>query len=325
MIHIVTYAILELGNKNKVLDHCHLTLKYRGAAHESCKLNYKIPKFFPVIFDHLSGYDSHLFIKNLGISEGKINCIPNNEEKYISFSKKIVVDGFKNKQGKWIDVKRDVRFIDSFKFMSTSLSNLVNNLPKDSFDNMDYLFQEDELEFLLRKCVFPCDWFDKLNITQLPQKEESYSMLNDTHISDEDYEYAKKIWNYFNIKNMRDYHDLCLNTDVILLADVFENVCSKNYDLDPARYYTAPGLAWDAMLKKTGVKLELLTDPEMLIMIEKGIRGGVSMITTRFGNANNPHMKEYDPQKPKTYIIYLDGNNLYGWPMTKPLPTHGFR
>ena len=119
----------KLG-EDKVLDHCHLTGKYRGAAHNECNLNYKIPKFFPVIFHNLSGYDAHLFIKNLGVTEGKINCIPNNEEKYISFTKQIVVDEFTNKEGKQIEVKRDIRFIDSFKFMQTSLSSLVDNLTK---------------------------------------------------------------------------------------------------------------------------------------------------------------------------------------------------
>ena len=246
----------QLGKK-KVLDHCHITGKYRGVAHNECNLSYKIPKFFPVIFHNLSGYDSHLFIKNLGVSECKINCIPNNEEKYISFSKEIVVDRFKNKDGNWIDVKRDIRFIDSFKFMMTSLSNLVKNLPKDSFKNMEYFYREDELEFLLRKGVFPYDWldgFDKLNATQLPPKEEFYSRLNDTNISNEDYEHAQKVRNRLNMKTIRDYHDHYLKNDVLVLADVFENfrdVCSQNYELDPVWYYTAPGLAWDAMLKLT--------------------------------------------------------------------------
>ena len=122
MLLIVTYVGGELG-EYKVLDHCHLTGKYRGAAHNDCNINYKIPKFFPVIFHNLTGYDSHLFIKNLGTTKGNINCIPNNEEKYISFTKEIVVDNFINKEGKKKDVKREIRFIDSFKFMATSLDS----------------------------------------------------------------------------------------------------------------------------------------------------------------------------------------------------------
>ena len=129
------------------------------------------------------------------------------------------------------------------------------------------------------------------------------------------------------METLQDYHDLYLKTDVLLLADVFENfrdVCQENYGLDPAWYYTAPGIAWDAALKVTKVELELLADPDMLLMIEKGIRGGVSMISTRYGKANNPYMGDsYDPNQPTKYISYLDANNLYGWAMCKPLPTHG--
>ena len=320
----------ELG-EDKVLDHCHLTGKYRGAAHNKCNLNYKILKFFPVIFHNLSGYDSHLFIKNLGISEGKINCIPNNEEKYISLTKEFVVDSFTNKDGKLMDIKRDIRFIDSFKFMSTSLNSLVNNLPKSSLINLASHHEGKRAQLLTRKGVFPYDWFDsfsRLNATQLPPKEAFYSKLNDSDISEEDYQLAKKVWETLEMKNFRDYHDLYLQTDVILLADVFENYrncCGQNYGLDPAWYYTAPGLAWDAALKISKVKLELLRDPDMLLMIEKGIRGGISMISTRYGKSNNPYMKEYDPTLPTKYITYLDANGLYGWAMTKPLPTDGFR
>ena len=144
----------------------------------------------------------------------------------------------------------------------------------------------------------------------------------------EDYQHAKNVWKTFNMKTFREYHDLYLKLDVLLLSDVFENfrdVCIKNYGLDPAWYYTSPSLSWDAMLKLTKVKLELLTDINMLLMFEQGVRGGVSQISTRYAEANNPYMKKYDPNKPKKYIIYLDRNNLYGEAMSKPLPTHGFK
>ena len=315
----------------KVRDHCHLTGKFRGAAHNKCNLEYRLQKFYPVIFHNLSGYDSHLFIKNLGKSEGKIDCIPNNEEKYISFTKEILVDKFIDEEGEEKEVKRKIRFIDSFKFMATSLDNLVKNLPKDSFKNLTEFYEGNELKLLLRKGVFPYDWFDnfgKLSSTSLPPKEAFHSILNDSGISEEDYQHAQKVWKTFNMKTMRDYHDLYLKSDVLLLSDVFENfrdVCLDNYRLDPIFYYTAPGLAWDACLKITKVELELLHDYEMLMMVEKGIRGGVSMISTRYGKANNPYMKDYDPDQPNKFISYLDANNLYGWAMCKPLPTKGFR
>ena len=132
------------------------------------------------------------------------------------------------------------------------------------------------------------------------------------------------------MKTIRNYLDLYVKSDVLLLADVFENfrdVCCLNYRLDPAcRYYTAPRLAWDAYLKITKVKLEQLTDYDMLLMIEQlGISGGVSMVSKRYGQANNKYMKEYKPNLPTKYLTYLDANNLYGWAMCKALPTHGFR
>ena len=216
--------------------------------------------------------------------------------------------------------------------MACSLDNLPNNLPRTAFNNLESNYEGEKLQLLLLgKGIFPYDWFNrfkKLNATQLPPKEAFYSKLNDTDISEDDYQHAQKVWEAFEMKPMRDYHDLYLESDVLLLADVFENfrdVCVNNYGLDPAWYYTAPGQAWDATLKLTGVKLELLTDPDMLLMIESGIRGGVSMISTRYGKANNPYMKEYNPNQPTKYITYLDANNLYGWAMSKPLPTHGFR
>ena len=331
--HICEEELKDTDDENYkiVRDHCHLTGKFRGAAHNMCNLKYRLPKFYPVIFHNLSGYDSHLFIKNLGKSEGKIDCIPNNEEKYISFTKEILVDKFINKEGEEKEVKRKIRFIDSFKFMAASLENLVKNLPKDYFKNLTKFYEGDELKLLLRKGVFPYDWFDSFDIlssTSLPPKESFHSILNDSGITEEDYQHAQNVWKTFNMKTMRDYHDLYLKSDVLLLSDVFENfrdVCLDNYRLDPIFYYTAPGLAWDACLKITKVELELLHDYEMLMMVEKGIRGGVSMISTRYGKANNPYMKDYDPDQPTKFISYLDANNLYGWAMCKPLPTKGFR
>ena len=120
----------------KVRDHCHFTGRYRGAAHNVCNLNYKKPNFTPVVFHSLSGYDSHLFIKNLGFSEGNIDCIPNNEERYISFTRRIEVGSYTSKKGETKSLHHQIRFIDSFKFIAASLDNLVNNLPKNDFKNI---------------------------------------------------------------------------------------------------------------------------------------------------------------------------------------------
>lgn len=335
----------DLG-KDKVRDHDHLTGKYRGAAHNLCNLQYKVPKFVPVVLHNLAGYDAHLFIKNIGKTKGKVDCIPTNEEKYISFKKNVIVDRYVGSDEKVHEITRELRFIDSFKFMSGSLDLLVNNVTRcgtcpscvrgskscdsPSSTRMDILrrfYEGKRLDLLLRKGVFPYDYVDSLRKLEepcLPPREVFHSILNDADIEEEDYEHAQKVWNTFEIQTLRGYHDLYLESDVILLADVFENfrdICLENYDLDPAWYYTTPGLAWDAMLKKTGVELELLSDIDMFLMVERGIRGGVSMITKRYARANNKYMKDYDEDQDSIFIKYLDANNLYGWAMSRNLPT----
>ena len=152
--------------------------------------------------------------------------------------------------------------------------------------------------------------------------------MYDEEISDEDYQHALNVWNTFNCQTLQDYHDLYLKTDVLLLADVFENfrkTSLKYYKLDPCHYYTVPGLAWDACLKVTKQELQLLKDYDMLMMFEKGIRGGITHISKRYAEANNKYMKDFDKTKPSTFIQYLDANSLYGWAMTQKLPTHGFK
>ena len=127
---------------------------------------------------------------------------------------------------------------------------------------------------------------------------------------------------------MGEYHEYHLKSDVLLLADIFENfkkTCLQYYKLDPCHYFTSPGLSWDAMLKMTNIKLELMTDIDMFEFIEKGLRGGISYIANRCGQANNEYMKNYDEKAPSKYIMYLDANNLYGWAMSQSLPTGGFK
>ena len=224
---------------NKCRDHCHFSGKYRGAAHNKCNLIMKKTNFIPVFFHNLEGYDSHLFIRNLGVSEGDINCIPKTEEKYISFSKNIEVDNFRDKKGRKISIMREIRFIDSFKFMSVSLESLGNNLEKDQFHNVNKVVSGRKRELMLKKGVFPYEYMDcleKLDETELAEKEKFYSKLNDRGVTDEEYEHAKNVWNEFEMETMRNYHDLYMTTDVLVLADIFENfrkICMENDGLDP--------------------------------------------------------------------------------------------
>ncbi|PFX18050.1 hypothetical protein AWC38_SpisGene17607 [Stylophora pistillata] len=212
---------------------------------------------------------------NLGKTEGDIKCISDNEEKYISFSKSVAVGSYTNKEEEEVATKTELRFIDSLKFMASSLDKLVSNLSHNKLKKTGEVFRDEsrrEIELISRKGVYPYDYMsniEKFGETKLPPTREFYSKLDDCNISHEDYEHAKKIWNEFKMKNMGDYHDLYLKSDILLPADVFEefrNVCLVNYNLDPAWYYTAPGLTWDAALKVTNAELELLSDPDMLLI-----------------------------------------------------------
>ena len=315
----------------RVRDHCHITGEFRGSAHQDCNLKLRIKPAtikIPVLFHNLRGYDSHFIMQQIGEIAKKhtyknkrgeechmnINCIPNNMEKYMAFM-----------------LGNNLVFLDSFQFMSSSLDNLTKNLPDDAFKYTQQVFIKEQFNLMKQKGIYPYDYMDsfsKFNETQLPNKKDFYSILNNQHISHEQYNHAQNVWNTFNIKTMGDYHDLYLKSDILLLADVFENfrkTCLQYYKLDPCHYFSSPGLSWDAMLKMTNIKLELMNDIDMFQFIEKGLRGGTSYIANRFGEANNKYMENYNENLPSKYIMYLDANNLYGWAMSQYLPTGNFK
>ena len=313
--HATTCHICEKAlDGDSVRDHSHITGKYRGAAHSACNLKLRLsPKTttIPVVFHNLRGYDSYLLMQAISKVEGKVSCIPNNTEKYISFS------------------LGQLRFIDSAQFLLASLNKLVAANPPQAFKIT--ACHEPKRDLLMRKGVYPYEYMDswgRFEETRLPPKEAFYSKLSDAHIGDEDYAHTQRVWEAFDCKTMGDYTDLYCHTDVLLLADVFETfrkTCLKQYGLDPAHYYPSLGLSWDALLKKMGVELELLTDYDMHLFIEKGIRGGISMVSKCHARANNPRVEGYYPAKSKSHIMYLDANNLYGWAMSQALPTGAFR
>jgi len=312
----------------KSRDHCHFTGKYRGCAHKSCNLSFNYYNFkIPVFFHNLKSYDAHLIISNADKIEGKgkIGVIAQNSEKFIAF-------GFGN-----------LIFKDSLSFLPYSLEKLVKLSKYKNIDGQEvlrdnwqdnfkfsqqnnYIKNDDDLHLLTEKGVYPYDYMDnweRFNEVELPDKEAFYSKLSNEPISDEDYERAKTVWNHFNIKDLGEYHDLYLNTDVLLLTDIFENfrnMCLEYYELDPAHYYTLPNFAWDAMLLKTGVVLEQIHDLEMYEMIESGLRGGMVQVSKKHVKANNKYMDSYNENVVSSYINYLDANNLYGLAMAKKLP-----
>ena len=358
---------------DKVRDHCHYTGKYRGAAHNTCNLRYKIPKNIPVIFRNGSTYDYHFIIRELVKEfEGNFECLGENTEKYITFSVPIK----KRIENKDIEITYKIKFVDSFRFMATSLSKLVENLTEGIHNdkcnkcksNLCYMKVVDEklifrclncnkdykkeinkesverfsntynfcsnginkFVMLLRKDVYPYEYMDgwvKFNEKLIPSKVSFYSSLTLENITEIDYIHANNVFKTFKLNNLGDYHDLYVKSDTLLLAEVFGNfrkACIKTYELDPAHFISLPGLAWQACLKKTEVELELLTDYDMLLMIEEGIRGGICHAVHRYTKANNIYMKECDQSKQSSYIQYFDANNLYGAAMSEKLPMNGF-
>lgn len=308
-------------NGEFIISHNHHTGAFEGVAHSSCSEKYRTPNFVPVFLHNLSNYDAHFIVHGLGFEEGNIDIIPQNKEKYISFSKQLLVNNRVMK----------LQFLDSLKFMSSSLDKLTKNLLPEQFQELKLNFPcEQDFKLLLRKGVYPYEHMkssDSLKLASLPAYNDFYSSLNDENISKNDYQHACDVWNHFKCQHMGDYSNLYLKTDVLLLTDVFENfrnVCIETYGLDPAHYYTAPGLSWDAMLLSTKIKLELLTDIDKVTFIANNIRGGISQCSNRHAKANNIFMPEYDSSLPSSFLVYLDANNLYGWAMSQCLPTGNF-
>ena len=238
----------------RVRDHCHITGKFGGSAHQECNLKLRIKPEdikIPVIFHNLRGYDSHFIMQQIGEIAKKhaytnkkgekqdfnINAIPNNMEKYMAFM-----------------LGNHLTFIDSFQFMSSSLDKLVSNLPQDDLIYTSKVFKGKRLNLMSQKGVYPYDFmysFEKFDQTELPTKDQFYSVLNDQHIMDDEYDHAEKVWKTFKIKTVGECHDLYLGSDVLLLTDVFKNfrkTCMQYYKLDPCHYFTSPGLSWNAML-----------------------------------------------------------------------------
>ena len=274
---------------NKVRDHCHITGKYRGAAHWNGNINLKTSKKLVVIFHNLRGHHSHLIFKELSKFSCNINVIPNGLEKYVSFT-----------------LNKNIVLIDFILFINSSSYKLVNNLNDFKYlsDVLVYLSNEEQLKLVKQKGIHPYEYmnnFKKFKEDKLPDKDCFFNSLKDCYISDEEYFRAIDVWKVFNIKNLGEHHDLYLKTDVLLLCDVFEkfiDIYLKDYGLDPCHYFSSPGLSWDAILKMTDTKLEKIHDIDMYLFLEKGIRGGVSYIS-----------KRYAKSKDDISIMYWDMNN----------------
>ena len=227
-------------------------------------------------------------------------------------NEKLILKCFNCKQNYEKDFNKELikRFVNTYEFCNGNLNKFI---------------------LLLRKGVYPYEYMDnweKFDETSLPNKESFYSSLNMENIGDIDYRHGNNVFKRFKLKNLEEYRDLYVQSNTLILANVFENfrnTCIKVYELDPAHFLSLPGLTWQACLKKTNIKLKLLTDYDMLLMVEEGIRDGICHSTHRHARANNKYMKNYDENKESLYIQYLDANNLYGWAISQKLPVNGFK
>ena len=329
---------------NKVREHNHLSGAYRGAACQSCNTKEgKTTKLIPVFFHNGSNYDFHFLIEELMKYEddyNKVKPLSKNSEEYIS------IDYGSN--------YKKLRFLDSYRFMLKSLSDIAKSM--DDFPILEQEFNCD-VSLLKQKGYYPYEYIDsteRLKENKLPPKSAFYSTLTKTEMSDKEYEHVQKVWIYYKCKLLLDYHNLYLKTDVLILADAFEkyrNFFLENHEIDPCYCFSAPGLTWQCGLKYTEVELELLTDYEMLLMVENGIRGGFSgVLGPRYVKAFNKYTLNYHNENrildenemkeclealkngkdlndflEKKYLLYLDANNLYGWAMSQNLPIRDFK
>ena len=303
----------------KVRDHCHLSGRYRFALCSTCNLTRAKSKAELHVFFHgLSHYDSHFLIQKMNaFKSSDIRVIPKNSEKYLTFS------------------IGDVHFKDSYHYLSESLSVLVKNLLTKGVGNFfnvnNFIKKKNKRELFLKKGIFPYNYLKEFSVLcekKLPEKEVFYNDLLCEHVSQADYEFALKVWGVFKCKNIRDYLEVYLLADVLLLADVFENFrnnCLQEYHIDPVYYFSSPHFTFDAFLYKSQITLELLSDINQYLFIMNGIRGGLSMVSKRYSLANNQLLGNYDRSRKSIFLIDIDANNLYGKAMQQYLPQNKFR
>ena len=218
-------------------------------------------------------------------------------------------------------------FIGTMQFMNSSLDALIKNL---SDNDLSQKFSGKLLGLVKQKVVYPYGYINSFKgffDDGLSGRREFYSSLKDKCIINKDYLYVVNAWNKFEMKTMVDYHDLYLKIDVLLLANVFETLVGvwlEYYGLDHSHCSSSPRLSWNEMLKMTGVELELISDINIHLRVEKVMGGAISYITKRYSKANNKYMKSYGDSKEIKNITYLDANNLYDWVMRQYLPYSGF-
>jgi hypothetical protein len=288
----------------KVRDHCHISGDFLGAAHASCNLKRVVKKQIPMYCHNLTGYDGHFLMQHLGDKmDGitKLKALPLNSEKF----RCITVNSYE--------------FKDSLSFLNASLNELMNNLLQNknhTFPIMDQMgiyekHEKNKKKLILRKGIYPYEYassIEKLRKTRcIPKKKYFFSTLTNSGVSDEDYQHSKKVFKKYKCENLICYTELYCKSDVAILAEIvtqFRKTIMENFNLDCCHYISTPQLAFDCMLRLTGVEIELLTDIDQIIFIEQNIRGGVSYINQR-------HCVEKTTDDHKTEMKFIDGEYNY--------------
>jgi hypothetical protein len=314
----------------KVRDHDHYTGQFLGAAHSQCNLQRKVKELIPIFCHNFSGYDSHFIMKALDVAI-KVPLVDEEGEKK---RHRIRALPYNTEKIRTLDLNH-FRFLDSASFLNSSLDSLVNSLVlhKPEFSIMSQIESfnkkkdQQGFDLLMRKGVFPyefCTSIQKLIETKtLPEKEFFFSKLTNNYINDEDYEHAKQVFHHFKCENMKDYMELYNLLDTTLLAEVwfaFREDIYREFSLDACHFISLPQLAYACMLKQTKIKIDLLTDIDMILFFEQNLRGGLSYIAERQCSSSINHTHNI-----KTEAYYIDANNLYGLAQSKPLPVRGFR
>ena len=288
---------------DKVRDHCHLTGKNRGPAHNTCNMNVeqKDSIFIPFAFHNFSKYDCHMFFKRLVDFEKtkvKFIFIPKTNEEYIAV-----------KYG-------CIRFIDSYRFLSERLDKLVKSLDVDDFIILKIEFP-DKWQYLNKKLAYPYQYFNSIGDYQKPvdnfKKEDFFSKLKNKCPDDEETERIKEIIKVFVTKNGEDLTKIYCKSDVSLLTDVIEKfvkISFEEYGNNPSYCVSLHGFTYQCALKHTDIKLQTLQDIDLILLIENKIRGGISSVM------GDIYVKSDENKK----IIYMDATNLYGHSMSQMLP-----
>lgn len=306
-------------DNKKCRDHCHLSGRFRFTLCNNCNLTHasshsnKVP-----VFAHgMSNYDSHLFVQKFHLfPDVPVRVIAKSGEQYLA-----IFFG-------------DTHFKDSCNFLKASLATLASNLDEKGRENFQYLRMyvrdKEKRDIMFQKGELPYSYMTSESVLeerQLPGRDAFYNELTDTAISEESYHHALKVWQLFKCETLKDYMEIYEKTDVLLLVDIFESFRTtmiREYALDPAHYLSLPQMSLDCFLKTSGCTLSLLTEVDMYLFFLGAIRGGISQISRRHAQANNPYLPDFDPSKKTSYIMYFDMTNLYGHCMRQCLPVGEF-